>query len=80
VIPAAAEIGERQGRTEKSLRFEILKIIGNCRGTFRAPSPTRFLGRLVGRASSPISCCCNDILSEDCRLEGTPRVPKSETK
>jgi hypothetical protein len=38
---------------------------------------TRFLGRLGGRASDPISCCCNDMLSEDCHLEGAPRVSKS---
>src|SRR5437763_101522 len=60
--------------------FEILKISGNCRGTFRAPCGTRFLGRLGGRASGPISCCCNDMPSEDGRLEGTPRVRKSGTK
>ena len=80
VIPAVAEIGERQGTTEKWLRFAILKIRGNCRGTFRAPCPTRLLGHLGGRASGPISCCCNDMPSEHGRLEGTPRVPKSETK
>jgi hypothetical protein len=79
-IPAVAEIGERQGTTEKSLRFEILKISGKCSASFRAPYATRFLGRLGGRASGPISCCCNDMPSEDCRVEGTPRVPKSGTK
>ena len=62
------------------IRFGIRKVSGNCRGTFRAPCPTRFLGRLGGRASGPISCCCNDMPSEDGRLEGTPRVRNSGTK
>src|SRR3954454_16278242 len=60
--------------------LEILKISGKCRGTFRAPCPTRFLGRLGGRASGPISCCCNDMPSEHGRLERTPRIAKSGTK
>src|SRR5437660_7076252 len=58
----------------------MLKISGHCHGTFRAPCPMRFLGRLGGQASGPISCCCNDMPSEHGRLEGTPRVPKSGTK
>jgi hypothetical protein len=53
---------------------------GNCPGTFRAPYATRLLGRLGGRASGPISWCCNDMPSEDCRLDGTLRVPQSGTK
>src|SRR3954447_22254052 len=44
---------------------------------FSGTPATGFLGRLGGQASSPISCCCNDMLSLDCRLEGTPSVPKS---
>ena len=44
---------------------------------FSGTPATGFLGRLGGQASSPISCCCNDMLSLDCRLEGAPSVPKS---
>ena len=44
---------------------------------FSGTPATGFLGRLGGQASSPISCCCNDMLSLDCRLEGVPSVPKS---
>jgi hypothetical protein len=49
VIPAAAEIEEKQGTTEKSPRFEILKISGQAVGLLGAvshavPGPT-------GRAS-----------------------------
>ena len=36
---------------------------------FSGTPATRFLGRLGGQASSPISCCCNEMLSLDCRLE-----------
>jgi hypothetical protein len=53
---------------------------GNGRGTFRAPSPTRFPGHLGWRASGPISCCYNDMPREHGRREGSPRVSKSETK
>ena len=63
-----------------TVHADYWKISGNGRGTFRAPCPTRFLGRLGGRASGPISCYCNDMPREHGRLEGTPRVPKSETK
>jgi hypothetical protein len=52
----------------------------NGRGTFRAPCPTRLLGRPGGRASGPIFCCCNDMPRERGRLEGTLRVLQSETK
>jgi hypothetical protein len=44
---------------------------------FSGTPATGFLGRLDGQASSPISHCCNDMLSLDCRLEGVPSVPKS---
>src|SRR3954452_23474822 len=44
---------------------------------FSGTPATGFLGRLGGPASSPISCCCNEMLSLDCRLEGVPSVPKS---
>src|SRR5436305_6720574 len=44
---------------------------------FSGTPATGFLGRLGGQASSPISCCCNDMLSLDCHLEGAPSVPKS---
>ena len=80
VISVAAEMGGKQGTAEKSPRFEVLKISGNGRGTFHAPCPTRFPGRLGGRASSPISRCRNDMPYEDGRVEGTPRAHKSETK
>jgi hypothetical protein len=43
VMPAAAEIGERPGMTEKSLRFEILRISGIRYCSFRAPPPRGFL-------------------------------------
>jgi hypothetical protein len=41
---------------------------------------TRFPGRLLGQAPGHISCCCNDLPSPDCRLEGTPSVLKSGEK
>jgi hypothetical protein len=44
---------------------------------FSGTPATGFLGRLGGPASSPISCCCNEMLSLDGRLEGSPSVPKS---
>src|SRR3954447_24708399 len=44
---------------------------------FSGTPATGFLGRLGGQASSPISGCCNDMLSLDCRLEGVPSAPKS---
>ena len=44
---------------------------------FSGTPATGFLGRLGGQVSSPISCCCNDMLSLDCRLEGAPSIPKS---
>src|SRR5436305_1354904 len=44
---------------------------------FSGTPATGFLGRLGGQASSPISCCCNEMLSLDCRLEGAPSAPKS---
>ena len=47
---------------------------------FSGTAATGFLGRLGGQASSPISCCCNDMLSLDCRLGGVPSVPKSGEK
>ena len=49
----------------------------NSRLQFSGTPATGFLGRLGGQASGPISCCCNDMPSVDCRLEGTPSVPKS---
>src|SRR4051794_41875446 len=44
---------------------------------FSGTPATGFLGRLGGQGSSPISCCCDEMLSLDCRLEGAPSVPKS---
>jgi hypothetical protein len=44
---------------------------------FSGTAATGFRGRLGGQASSPISHCCNEMLSLDCWLEGAPSVPKS---
>src|SRR4051812_10490402 len=52
----------------------------NLRWRFSDAAATRFLGRLGGQASGPISRCCNDMLGEDCHLEGAPRVSKSGEK
>jgi hypothetical protein len=41
---------------------------------------TGLLGRLAKQASSPISCCCNDMLSVSCRVEGAPTGAKSGEK
>jgi len=48
-IPAAAEIGERQGTTEKLLRFEILKISGIRYCSFRVPLQWGSLVAWVGK-------------------------------
>jgi hypothetical protein len=47
---------------------------------FPDASATRFPGGLLGQIPGPISCCCNDMLSLDSHLEGTPSVPKSGEK
>jgi hypothetical protein len=57
VIPAMAEIGERQGTTEKWLRFEILKISGIRYCSFRAPLQRGFLATWAGKPQvlSPVA-------------------------
>jgi hypothetical protein len=61
-------------------RAQIVSNERNSLWRFSDAAATRFLGRLGGQASGPISCCCNDMLSEDCHLEGAPSVPKSGEK
>jgi hypothetical protein len=57
VIPAAAAIGERQSTTEKSHRFEILKISGIRYGAFRGPPPRGFSANWAHKpqALSPVA-------------------------
>ena len=74
--PTRATIHEPRS-TVHSPRPEILNNKRNSRLQFSGTPATGLLGRLGGQASSPISCCCNDMLSLDCRQEGTPNVPKS---
>jgi hypothetical protein len=57
--------------------IEIVKHKPNSILQFSGTTATGFPGRLCRQASSPISCCCNDMLSLDLRLEGAPSVPKS---
>ena len=59
------------------------QIVNNKRNSiwrFSDASATRFPGRLLGQAPGHISCCYNDMLSLDCRLEGTPSISKSGEK
>ena len=44
------------------------------------PCPTRFSDRLGGHISVQICCLQIGLRSEPSRVEGTPDVPKSETK
>jgi hypothetical protein len=74
--PTRATIHEPRS-TVHSPRPEILNNKRNSRLQFSGTPATGLLGRLGGQASSPISCCCNDMLSLDGRLEGAPSVPKS---
>jgi hypothetical protein len=57
VVPAMAEIGERQGTTEKWLRFEILKISRIRYCSFRAPLQRGFLVAWAGKPQilSPVA-------------------------
>jgi hypothetical protein len=48
-------------------------------GLFGHPVP-RGSWTACGRASGPISCCGNEMPTEDPRVEGTPKVRKSGTK
>jgi hypothetical protein len=64
----------------REFRAKIVKHKRNSIWQFSGTPATGFLGRLGGQASGPISCCCNDMPSEHCRLEGAPRVPKSGEK
>jgi hypothetical protein len=48
VIPAAAEIAERQGTTKKWLRLEILQISEIRYGSFRVSLPRSFLAAWAG--------------------------------
>jgi hypothetical protein len=60
-----------------ALRAQIVNHKPNLILQFSGTPATGFLGRLGGQASGPISCCCNEMLSLDCRLEGAPSIPKS---
>ena len=65
------------GLSGREFRAQMVNHKPNSILQFSGTPATGFLGRLGGQASSPISCCCNDMLSLDCRLEGAPSVPKS---
>jgi hypothetical protein len=65
------------GPSGREFRAQIMNHKRNSILQFSGTPATGFLGRLGGQASSPISYCCNDMLSLDCRLEGVPSVPKS---
>ncbi len=72
--------GALYSESARQFRAQIVNHKRNSIWRFSDAAATRFLGRLGGQASGPISCCCNDMLSEDCHLEGAPRVPKSGEK
>src|SRR5437764_11465128 len=65
------------GLSGREFRAQMVNPKPNSILQFSGTPATGFLGRLGGQASSPISCCCNGMLSLDCRLEGAPSVPKS---
>ena len=67
----------RRDNWRREFRAQMVNNKPNSILQFSGTPATGFLGRLGGQASSPISCCCNDMLSLDCRLEGAPSVPKS---
>ena len=80
-MSASPRTGLARWCTPLELRLGRSQVFGfhkrNSIWRFSDAAATRFLGRLGGPASSPISCCCNEMLSLDCRLEGAPSVPKS---
>jgi hypothetical protein len=67
----------RRDHRGREFRAQMVNNKPNSILQFSGTPATGFLGRLGGQASSPISCCCNEMLSLDCRLEGAPSVPKS---
>ena len=79
LLPGSPSCGT-PGLSGREFRAQIVNHKRNSIWRFSGAAATGFLGRLGGQASGPISCCCNDMLSQDCRLEGAPSVPKSGEK